>query len=136
MGNKKVRAHGLHIFLVTPQLTARVFDAHLRFDETTESDWAKVDVPDAVVNLFEPDILASAGDADIHPIASPADAAVVADIAPLEVRRIFQVGQLLRVWARARLIERGRRLHRKRFVRTQMVIFFSEGVELALLGTP
>ncbi len=47
MGYKKVRAHGLHIFLVSAQLTGRDFDAHLLLDQTTGFDWTKVDVPDA-----------------------------------------------------------------------------------------
>src|SRR4051794_11765484 len=110
MGNKKVWAHGLQFFLVPAQLTERVFDAHLLLDQTPQFDWAKVDVPDAVVNLFEADILAGAGDTDIHPIAVPTDAAVIADVARLEVGRIFQLRQFLWVGTRAWLIKRSWRL--------------------------
>src|SRR6185369_13269206 len=104
MGNKKVRAHGLHFLLMPAQLSERVFDSHLLLDEASEFDRAKVDVPYPVVNLFEADVLAGAGDRDVHPIAVPADAAVVAHIARLEVRWIFQTRQFLRVRPWARLI--------------------------------
>ena len=105
MGNKKVRAHGLQFFLVSAQLPKRIFDAHLLLDQTTELDRAKVDVPDAVVNLFQADILAGAADADVHPIAAPADAAVIADLARLVVRRIFQSRQFLWIGSHARLVD-------------------------------
>ncbi len=52
MGNKKVRAHGLHLLLMSAQLTEGIFNAHLLLDEASEFDRPKVDVPDAAVNLF------------------------------------------------------------------------------------
>ena len=76
MGNKKVQAHGLHFFLVPMPLTEGIFDAHLLFNQSAEFDWAKVDVPYPVVNLFEAHILAGATDADIDPVAAPTDAAL------------------------------------------------------------
>ena len=105
MGNKKVWAHGLQVLLMSPQLPRSIFNTQLLFDQATEFDRPKVDVPDALVNLFQPDILASTAEADVHPIAVPADAAVVADLARLEVWRIFQLRQLLRVRLSARLVE-------------------------------
>ena len=89
MGNKKVWGHGLQFFLVPLHLTEGVFDPHLLLYEPSKFDWAKVNVPYSVVNLFEPNILAGAADAHIDPVTSPTDTTVVADIAGLEVRRIF-----------------------------------------------
>ena len=60
MGNKKVCASGLQFFLMPAQLPKRIFDPHLLFDQATELDRAKVDIPDMAVNLFEPDVLAAA----------------------------------------------------------------------------
>ena len=52
MGNKKVRAHGLHFFIVSPQLPGPAFDSHPLLDQSAEFDWAKLDVPFPVVNPF------------------------------------------------------------------------------------
>ena len=72
---------------MSPQLPGRVFDSHLLLDQASELDRAKVDVPYPIVNLFETDILAGAGDADVHPIAVPADTTIVAYAARLEAAR-------------------------------------------------
>ncbi len=73
MDNKKVRVHGLHFFLMSPQLPGLIFDSHLLFDQATELDWAEVDVPYPVVNLFESDPLTGTHLTDIYPVAVPAD---------------------------------------------------------------
>ena len=105
MGNKKVRAHGLQVLLMSPQLPRSVFNTHLLFDQTAQLDRAKVNLPDAVVNLFQADVLAGAADTDVHPVAVPPDAAVVADVARLIVRWVLQCRQLLRVGSRTRLVD-------------------------------
>lgn len=55
---KKVRGHGLHI--VPPQSTKLIFYSHAALVQPTELERAEVDVPDAVVDLLEPDILPDA----------------------------------------------------------------------------
>ena len=56
--------------------------------ETPETDWAEVDVPLAVVDLDEADVLASQRVADVHPPGVPANPAVGPDAADRVVARI------------------------------------------------
>jgi hypothetical protein len=51
---------------------------------------ASLDVPFAVVDLDEPDVLLAQGLADVHPLLVPADSAVAADAADLVVAGILQ----------------------------------------------
>src|SRR5262245_21120624 len=95
---------------MTPKSAGSVFNAHLFFNKASKFDRAKIYVPNPVVNLFKPNVLSGASDADINPVAVPTDAAVEADIARLEVSGIFQGQQFLRKWSRAGLINRSRGL--------------------------
>ena len=63
------------------------------FVEAAQAQRAEVDVPFAVVDLHEPNILAAEGLTDIDPLLVPADAAVVAHAAQLVVRRVLERGQ-------------------------------------------
>jgi hypothetical protein len=57
-------------------LTVSIFDLHVSFVHASEFERSKVDIPDAIVDFFQSDILAGADAGDIDPIASPADAAI------------------------------------------------------------
>ena len=58
--------------------------------ETTELKRAEEDIPDAVVNFFEADVLARTDDGDIDPIAVPTDAPVSTDESDFKAVGIFQ----------------------------------------------
>jgi hypothetical protein len=72
------------------QSTVVVFDSHLPFQKPSEFEGGEVDVPYAVVDFFETDILAGADNGDFDPFASPADAAIVTAVAALESLRVLQ----------------------------------------------
>ena len=58
IGNKTVWRHGLHIlFGWTSPKAVRVFDGQLFFNETSEFQGTEMNVPDAVVDFFETNIL-------------------------------------------------------------------------------
>ena len=57
--------------------------------EPSELQRAEVNVPDAIVDLFETDVLADAGVAEIDEVMAPANAAVGTDVTSLEVSGIF-----------------------------------------------
>ncbi len=76
------------------ELSIGIFDPHVFFEQATEFERAKVDVPDTVIDLLEPYVLPGAHDADVDPIPLPADAAVEAHVAHLEVAGVVEWGQL------------------------------------------
>lgn len=76
------------------ELSVGIFDPHVVFEQATEFERAKVDVPDTVIDLLKPHVFASANDADVDPIPLPADAPVEAHVAYLEVARVVEWGQL------------------------------------------
>jgi hypothetical protein len=81
---------------MTPEAAVDILDAPMRFAETTESQRPKIHVPEAVVDLFQADVLCSAGDADVDPGTVPADATVVTDVASLKMGGVFERRQLER----------------------------------------
>lgn len=72
-----------------------IFDCTLLFMEATEFDGSEIDFPEAVVDLLEADVLLGEEMADVDPAGVPADAAVVADAADLEVGRVLEGWELL-----------------------------------------
>jgi hypothetical protein len=52
--------------------------------QSSKFEGSETDIPEAVVDLFEADILAYAHDAHVDPAAIPADPTVGADVADLE----------------------------------------------------
>ncbi len=69
-----------------------VFDAAIRVEQAPEFDRAKVYVPDTVIDLLKPHVSPGADDSDLDPIMLPADAAVEAHVAHLEVAGIVRGG--------------------------------------------
>jgi len=51
-----------------------VLDLHVSLDQAAELERSEVNVPDSVVDLLEPYVLADAHDRDIDPVAFPANA--------------------------------------------------------------
>ena len=76
------------------ELSIGIFDPHVFFEQAAELERAKVDVPDTVIDLLEPHVFSGAHDADVDPIMLPADAAVEAHVAHLEVAGVVEWGQL------------------------------------------
>ncbi len=72
-----------------------VFDLSLLFMEATEFDGSEIDFPEAVIDLFEADVLLCQQMADVDPVRVPADAAVATDAADLEVSGVLEGRQLL-----------------------------------------
>jgi hypothetical protein len=83
---------------VPPVLAAkRVLDVRGALVEAAESERAEVDIPLGVIDLDEADVLAPEGLTDVHPVAPPADAAVVADPADLVVAGVLERWQAMRI---------------------------------------
>ena len=116
-----------------PQLAVCVLNAHLPFEQPSELERPEVDVPPAIVDLLKADLLAGASKTDIHPRAVPADAAVVAHIPLLEVRRVLQRREPFREGSRRRRVDARRSPHPAGFVRPLLVVFLAEAVAAALL---
>jgi hypothetical protein len=81
---------------MTPEVAVDILDAPMRFAETTEFQRTEIHVPEAVVDLFQADVLCSAGDVDVDPSTVPADATVVTDVASLKMGGVFERRQLER----------------------------------------
>ena len=77
-----------------------ILDPQVLFEQAPELQGAKVDRPDAVVNLLEADVLPNAGDAHVDPPPVPPDPAIGADVAGLEVGGIRERGEAPRHRAR------------------------------------
>ncbi len=71
-----------------------VFDVSLLFMKATEFDGSEIDFPEAVIDLFEADVLLSEKMADVDPAGVPTDAAVATDTADLEVGGVLEGRQL------------------------------------------
>lgn len=67
-----------------------ILDSHAPLQEPSQLQRSKIEVPDAVINLLEADVLAGAGDRDVHPVAFPTDAAIGAHVAHFEAVGVFQ----------------------------------------------
>lgn len=104
-----------------PLATECVLEQQGAFVEPAEAERAEVDIPLGIIHLDEADVLAAEGLTDIHPVAVPADAAVVADAADLVVARVLERGEAARVRPRGRRVDARRRLLVERLVRPLLV---------------
>ena len=103
--------------------------------ESAEQDGAEVEGPDAIVDLLESYVLLDDAGADVDPALLPADAAVSADAADLEVAGVLQRREPLGIGARGRLVEGGRGLVAEPLVGPLGIELLAEGVEETLLGS-
>jgi hypothetical protein len=76
------------------EFSVGIFDPHVVFEQATEFERAKVDVPDTVIDLLESHVFSGADDANVDPIPLPTDAPVEAHVAHLEVAGVVEWGQL------------------------------------------
>lgn len=106
---------------MTVESTILVLDAHVSFVKAAELERAEEEVPDAVVDFFEADVLTGADDGDVDPMVVPADTAVGADVADLEAVWIFERWKFLGHGARGGLIDGHRSFLVEGFVRTDLV---------------
>ena len=77
--------------------------------ESAQAERAEVEVPFAVVDLDESDILLAQGLVDVDPLLVPADAPVAADAADLVVAGILERREASRIGSRGRGEDRCRR---------------------------
>ena len=77
---------------MTIELTVSIFDLHVSFVQATELEGAEVDIPQAVVDLFQADVFTDTDDGDVDPVAAPADAAIGTDVTDFEAIRVFKRG--------------------------------------------
>ena len=73
-----------------------IFDLHVAFVQAAELQRSEIDVPEAVIDVLQPDIFAGTDAGDVDPVAAPADTAVGADLADFEAVRVFERWQALR----------------------------------------
>src|SRR5882724_10778365 len=110
-----------------------VFNPQVALAQTPEPQRPKVNVPDAVRNLFEAHVFPDANGGDIHPPAVPPNAAVGADVADFEAIGVLERRQAVGHRAPRRSVAGGRRLLIERLVRALVVELLPEGIEAALL---
>jgi hypothetical protein len=91
--------------MVSFQSSISILDSHVSFQEAPELERSEVDVPNAVVDLLEPDVLAGAHGGDAHPLAISTDATVGAHVASLEAIRILERWEARRHFASGSLVE-------------------------------
>lgn len=118
---------------MSQQASIGIFYPHVSLVEATQFERSEEDVPDAVVDLFEPDIFTCTAGADVDPGMIPADAAVGTDVTNFEAVGIFQCRNFVRhrSW-RGRVAAR-RRVLVESFMWSLLVELDSEGVEATLL---
>ena len=75
----------------------RPVDVAITFIKASEQERSKVYVPDAIVDLFEPDILLDEDVRQTEPALTEADAAVATDVVDAEVARILDGGESRRI---------------------------------------
>jgi hypothetical protein len=73
-----------------------VLDQRGTLVEAAEAERAEVDVPLGVIDLDEANVLPAQGLADIHPVAPPADAAVITHAAHLVVAGVLEGREVAR----------------------------------------
>jgi len=105
------------------------------FEEASEFEWPEIDVPDAIIDLFEADILPHTGNGDVDPLGVPTNPPVRADVPGLEPVGVFQWGQPVGHCPRGRGIDRRGGLQIQGFVRALGVELLPEVIELTLLRT-
>ena len=110
-----------------------IFDPHQSFVQAAEQQRPKVDIPDPVIDLLEPHVLANASAGDVDPRAIPADAAIGADVAHFESIWILELRKLIGHRSRRGLVAGGRRSHVERLMWSLDVEGQSKVVELDLL---
>ena len=59
--------------MAAQQSTIGILDAAVALQETTEFEWAEVDIPDSVVDLFQAYVVAGTDGRDIDPVLFPTD---------------------------------------------------------------
>jgi len=102
--------------------------------EAAEEQRSEEDGPYPVVDLLHSHVLLGEHLAHVDPATSPAYPTIPTDQAPLEVRRVQELGYLARVGPERRLVDGGRRLLVQGFVRPRVVELLAEAIEDALLG--
>jgi len=72
------------------QLAIGIFDLHVAFVQAAELQRSEIDVPEAVIDVLQPDIFAGTDAGDIDPVTASADPAIGADLAEFEAVGVFE----------------------------------------------
>ena len=104
------------------------------FIEAAQNERAEVNGVDAIGNILEGDIFASEDVGDVEEAVVPADGAIAAHAAELEVGWVVEVGQALGEGPWRAPIVMGGDIHVQRFMRALGVVDEAEAVEGALLS--
>ena len=129
-----VQGHPLHLRVMSSYAAEGVLDAEKPFVQPPELDGTKVQVPLAVVDFGEADVLAAEHVAHVHPVLVPADAPIGAHPPHLVVGGVLERRQPVRIRPRGRPIDGRGRLIRERFVGPLLIVLAAKGVEAALLA--
>lgn len=111
-----------------------VLNAEKSFVQSPETKWSEVDIPNAVVDLLETDVLTSESVGDAHPVLIPANSTVATDEPDLEVPRVLDGWQRLREAAVGGSIDRSGRFLTEGLMGPFEVVLLAEGVEAPLLS--
>ena len=113
--------------------TEGVFDFHPALEQSAELERAEIDIPDSVIDLFEPDVFTDAGSGDVDPLVIPADAAVGTDVAYFISIRVLERRELARHRPWRSLIDAGRGFLFERLVGSHVIELLSKPIEFQLL---
>src|SRR3972149_2801128 len=124
---------GVGVRVVTEEASSVIDDPAAAFVEAPEAAVVKVDVPEAVVDRFEADVLLQQSVADGHAVAMPADAAVAADAPHFEMAGILGREQPRRKRVGRWPIDGRRRTLLERFLRALLMVQRPPARETGLL---
>ena len=110
-----------------------IFDSHVSLKESSELERTEVDIPQAVVYLFQAHILSDDGGGDVYPLSSPSDPAIGTDVSHFEAVWVFNRRKLVGHRSVGGHIKLGGGIHVERLVGSLLVELAFESIELALL---
>lgn len=111
-----------------------VLNTEKSFVHSSESQGTEVDIPDAIIDLFQADVFTAQGVGDADPMFIPSDPTVATDETNLEVSRVLERWQLSGESADGWSIDRSRRFLTKGLMGPFEVVLLAEGVEAPLLS--
>jgi hypothetical protein len=114
--------------------TLVVLNAEKSFVHFSEAQWTEVDIPDAVIDLFQADVFTTKSLGDADPMSIPSDPTVAANEPNLEVSRILDWGHLSGESTFGSSVDRSRGLLSEGLMGPFEVVLLAERVEASLLG--
>ena len=128
MSNTRVQTHGLQF---QGEIVLSALD--ISFIKSSQTHRPEINVPHAIANGLHTNMLTGEQVADVDPPGIPVDQAAVADAMRVDIARVDELGQALRIRPGRRSVEARRRALCQRLMRTLRIVVLAEQVEAPLL---